>query len=215
MVLQSCHQNPRWAPTYIKLHWLPKVRFFMSYLSGAASPVKSKMASMRLQNSATPRFLPEWRQDVPGPERVLGGSQRAPGREALGGLPDQAHSSSLAITACTERRRLPTPAGQPRGDDAYFFAAGHMNYARYMTWYLRNVENLPTAAKNDLMKGAQIYIYIVTQTAGRECQPTNSENKHRSGEGMVQAGWGASPQMLSKSQFGSTALAYVSTFIWP
>ena len=37
----------------------------------------------------------------------------------------------------------------------YFFADGHMNYARYMTWYLRNVENLPTAAKNDLMKGAQ------------------------------------------------------------
>ena len=32
----------------------------------------------------------------------------------------------------------------------YFFAAGNINYARYMTWYLRNVENLPTAAKNDL-----------------------------------------------------------------
>ena len=31
----------------------------------------------------------------------------------------------------------------------YFFAAGHMNYARYITWYLRNVENLPTTAKND------------------------------------------------------------------
>ncbi len=25
----------------------------------------------------------------------------------------------------------------------YFFAAGHMNYARYMIWYLRKVENLP------------------------------------------------------------------------
>ena len=36
----------------------------------------------------------------------------------------------------------------------YFFAAGHMNYARYITWYLRNVENLPTTAKNDLMEGA-------------------------------------------------------------
>ena len=31
-----------------------------------------------------------------------------------------------------------------------------MNYARYMTWYLRNIENLPTAAKNDLVKGAHI-----------------------------------------------------------
>ena len=30
----------------------------------------------------------------------------------------------------------------------YFFAAGHMNYARYITWYLRNVENLPRTAKN-------------------------------------------------------------------
>ena len=87
-------------------------------------------------------------------ERVLGGSQRPPGWKALGGLPDQAHSSSLAITACTERRRLPTPTGQPRGDDAYFFAAGNMNYARYMTWYLRNIENLPTTPKNDLVKGA-------------------------------------------------------------
>ena len=40
----------------------------------------------------------------------------------------------------------------------YFFAAGHMNYARYMTWYLRNVENLPTAAKIDLMKGAHVQV---------------------------------------------------------
>ena len=69
-------------------------------------------------DSAAPGFLPEWRQNVPGAERVLGGSQREPGREALGGLSDQAHSSRLAVTACTERRRLPTPAGQPRGDDA-------------------------------------------------------------------------------------------------
>ena len=38
----------------------------------------------------------------------------------------------------------------------YFFAAGDMNYARYITWYLRNVENLPTTAKNDLMEGAHV-----------------------------------------------------------
>ena len=60
-----------------------------------------------------PGFLPEWNQDVPGAERVLGGSHTAPGWEALGGLADQAHSSSSAVTARTERRRLPTPAGQP------------------------------------------------------------------------------------------------------
>ena len=67
-------------------------------------------------DSAAPGF-PEWRQNVPGAERVLGGSQRAPGRQALGGLSDQAPVSRLAVTACTERRRLPTPAGQPRDDD--------------------------------------------------------------------------------------------------
>ena len=69
-------------------------------------------------DSAAPGFLPELRQDVPGAERVLGGRQRAPGWEALGGLPDQSHSSSFAVTACTERRRVPTPTGQPQGDDA-------------------------------------------------------------------------------------------------
>ena len=38
----------------------------------------------------------------------------------------------------------------------YFFAAGRMKYARYMTWYLRNVDNLPTAVKNDIMEGAHV-----------------------------------------------------------
>ena len=69
----------------------------------------------------------------------------------------QSHSPSLAVTAYTEIQRLPTPAGQPRCDEPHFFAAGHMNYACYMTWYLRNVENLPTAANNDLTKGAHVY----------------------------------------------------------
>ena len=47
----------------------------------------------------------------------------------------------------------------------YFFAVGHMNYARYMTWYMRNVENLPTAGNDDLLNGAHVYI-VVTQTPG-------------------------------------------------
>ena len=51
-------------------------------------------------------------------EDVLGGSQKPPGWEALGGQSDQAHSSSLAVTACTVKQRLPTPTGQPRCDDA-------------------------------------------------------------------------------------------------
>ena len=38
----------------------------------------------------------------------------------------------------------------------YLFAAGHMNYALYVTWYLRNIDNLPTTANNDLMKGAHV-----------------------------------------------------------
>ena len=49
-------------------------------------------------DSAAPGFLPEWRQDVAGPERVHGGSRSAPGWEALGGVPDQALSSSIAVT---------------------------------------------------------------------------------------------------------------------
>ena len=40
--------------------------------------------------------------------------------------------------------------------EAYFFAAPHMNHARYMTWYLRNVENIATAAKNGLLKGEHV-----------------------------------------------------------
>ena len=67
----------------------------------------------------------------------------------------------------------------------YFFAAGHMNYARYITWYLRNVKNLPTTARTTQWR---VHMYVVTQTVGRQGQPTNSENKHTSGEGRVQAG---------------------------
>ena len=48
-------------------------------------------------DSAATGFLPEWRQAVPGAERMPGGSQRAPGWEAQGGLSDHAHTSSLAV----------------------------------------------------------------------------------------------------------------------
>ena len=44
-----------------------------------------------------------------------------------------------------------------------------MNYARYMTWYLRSIENLPTAAKNDLVKGA----YICRHTDGGTAVPAD------------------------------------------
>lgn len=38
----------------------------------------------------------------------------------------------------------------------YFFAAGHHNYGRYITWYLRMVQNLPHDAKEDLLAGAHV-----------------------------------------------------------
>ena len=81
-----------------------------SWTNALRHTVSSRQCCSRISSRVAP--------NVPGAERVLGGSQTAPGREALGVLSDQAHSSRLAVTACTERRRLPIPAGQPRGDDA-------------------------------------------------------------------------------------------------
>ena len=38
----------------------------------------------------------------------------------------------------------------------YFFAAGHHNYARYLSWYVRQMEQLPQRAKEDLLAGAHV-----------------------------------------------------------
>lgn len=38
----------------------------------------------------------------------------------------------------------------------YFFAAGHHNYARYLSWYVREMEHLPPRAKEDLLAGAHV-----------------------------------------------------------
>ena len=38
----------------------------------------------------------------------------------------------------------------------YVFAAGHHNYARYLSWYVRQMEHLPHRAKEDLLAGAQV-----------------------------------------------------------
>ena len=38
----------------------------------------------------------------------------------------------------------------------YFFAAGHHNYARYLSWYVRQMEHLPQRAKEDLLAGAHV-----------------------------------------------------------
>ena len=66
----------------------------------------------------------------------------------------------------------------------YFFEAGHITYARYITWYLRNVENLPTTAKNDLMEGA----HVCRHSDGGTAVPADQFGEHSSGEGRVQAG---------------------------
>ena len=100
------------------------------------SGISSRVASRRTKSCASTRRQPE--------------STRLRGS---GGLSNQALSSSIAVT---ENRRLHTPACQPRDDDAQIICGQHMIYARYMSWYLRNVENLPTAAKNDQMKGAHV-----------------------------------------------------------
>ena len=147
--------------SHVLMHCVPTV----------SSPQCCSRISSRVEPRRTRSWASTWRQS------------ETTRLEDSGWTAYQAHSSSLAITACTERRRLPTPAGQPRGDDAYFFAAGHMNYARYMTWYMRNIANLPTPANN---------------------------GRHTDG-GVLRA----SPQMWSKSQFGSAALASVPTLTWP
>lgn len=38
----------------------------------------------------------------------------------------------------------------------YFFAAGHHNYARYLSWYVRQMEHLPQRAKEDRLAGAHV-----------------------------------------------------------
>ena len=38
----------------------------------------------------------------------------------------------------------------------YFFAAGHQNYARYISRYVRQMEHLPDRAKEDLLAGAHV-----------------------------------------------------------
>eukprot|EP00745_Piridium_sociabile_P013977 TRINITY_DN2058_c0_g1_i7.p1 TRINITY_DN2058_c0_g1~~TRINITY_DN2058_c0_g1_i7.p1 ORF type:complete len:474 (+),score=89.64 TRINITY_DN2058_c0_g1_i7:286-1707(+) len=38
----------------------------------------------------------------------------------------------------------------------YFFVAGHHNYARYISWHLRDMQHLPHDAKKDLLDGAHV-----------------------------------------------------------
>ena len=47
----------------------------------------------------------------------------------------------------------------------YFFAAGHHNYARYLSWYVRQMELLPQHAKEDLLAGAHVCLHSDGRTA--------------------------------------------------
>ena len=38
----------------------------------------------------------------------------------------------------------------------YFFAAGHQNYSRYVSWYVLQMRHLPENAKEDLLAGAHV-----------------------------------------------------------
>jgi len=38
----------------------------------------------------------------------------------------------------------------------YLFASGHQNYACYISWYVRQMENLPKCAKEDLLAGPRM-----------------------------------------------------------
>ena len=95
----------------------------------------------------------------------------------------------------------------------YFFGAGHMNDARYMIWYLRNVESLPTTAKNDLMKGA----HVCHHSDGGTAVPADlfgEQTYIRRGKG---AGGlrGISTNAEQVAVFGSAALSSVPTLTCP
>ena len=65
----------------------------------------------------------------------------------MGSLCPQAHSSGPYVSA---------PTVLSADHVTICFAAGHHNYARYISWYVRQMQYLPHAAKLDLLKGAHV-----------------------------------------------------------
>jgi hypothetical protein len=61
----------------------------------------------------------------------------------------------------------------------YFFAAGHHNYARYLSWYVRQMEQ---RAKQDLLAGAHVCRH---SDGGLQYQQISSESKPISNEERV------------------------------
>ena len=55
--------------------------------------------------------------------------------------------------------------GDRNGMLPYFFAAGHHNYARYLSWYVRQMEHLPQRAKEDLLASEHVCLHLDGGTA--------------------------------------------------
>ena len=53
----------------------------------------------------------------------------------------------------------------------YFFVAGHIHYARYLTYYLLEMNALPEQAKVDILSAG------IMQAIGMLCLPTSLENR--------------------------------------
>ena len=57
-----------------------------------------------------------------------------------------------------------------------------INYAHYLSWYVRQMEHLPQRAKEDPLVGAHVCRHL---DGGPQCQQISSESRHISSEGMV------------------------------
>ena len=92
-----------------------------------------------------------------------GYSRRAPDREAMGELLCQAYTVVAHVPARNGDFLLQQHC--LKAMLPYFFAAGHHNYARYLSWYVRQMEHLPQRAKEDLLAGAHICRHSDGETA--------------------------------------------------
>ena len=62
----------------------------------------------------------------------------------------------------------------------YFFPAGHVKHARYLTQYLLEMRHLPADVKRDLVSGALVCV-DTTRGTGMLPLETNLESRHPSG----------------------------------
>ena len=70
----------------------------------------------------------------------------------LGVVPQPTDSRLSETSSCAESGTVT----QFKAMLPYSYAAGHHNYARYLSWYVRQMEHLPRRAKEDLLAGAHV-----------------------------------------------------------